>query len=108
MLAIGDALLAIRIDGGSHTIELSYTPKGMFIGIGISVFALAVVILLLFWNRSKGKMPAFLTPYPIRKAVDTGSQTELRPATESMPVESESASPEEETEQQEQKNSDHE
>lgn len=108
LLAIGDALLAIRIDGGSHTIELSYTPKGMFIGIGISVFALAVVILLLFWNRSKGKMPAFLTPYPIRKSADTGSQTELRPATESMPVESELASPEEETEQQEQKNSDHE
>lgn len=108
LLAIGDALLAIRIDGGSHTIELSYTPKGMFIGIGISVFALAVVILLLFWNRSKGQKPAFLTPYPIRKSADTGSQTELRPATESMPVESELASPEEETEQQEQKNSDHE
>ena len=108
LLAIGDALLAIRIDGGSHTIELSYTPKGMFIGIGISVFALAVVILLLFWNRSKGQKPAFLTPYPIRKSADTGSQTELRPATESMPVESELASPEEETEQQEQTNSDHE
>lgn len=108
LLAIGDALLAIRIDGGSHTIELSYTPKGMFIGIGISVFALAVVILLLFWNRSKGQKPAFLTPYPIRKSADTGSQTELRPVTESMPVESELASPEEETEQQEQKNSDHE
>lgn len=68
LLAVGEALLAVRVGSGSHAVEFSYTPKGMFLGIGISVFALAVALLLLFWNYSKLKKPAFLAPYPARNA----------------------------------------
>lgn len=68
MLSVGDALLAVHIDSGSHTIEFSYTPKGMYLGIGVSIFSLAVAVLLVFWHYSKKKKPAFLAPYPVRRA----------------------------------------
>lgn len=75
LIAVGDALLAVNIGSGIHTVEFSYTPRGMYIGIGISVFALAVIILLLVWNRS-AKKPFFLMPYPLRRTV-SGSESEL-------------------------------
>ncbi len=67
LLAVGDALLAVRLGSGSHTVSFSYTPKGLLIGAGISVFALAVVILLLVWTCRKKDMPAFLAPFPSRR-----------------------------------------
>lgn len=82
LVAVGEALLAVHIGGGSHTVEFSYTPKGIFLGIGISAFALALAILLIFWHYSKMKKPAFLAPYPVRNTSSAmvEPQPEVRPA----------------------------
>lgn len=42
---IGDALLGVNIEEGTHEIEFTYTPKGLLLGTAISVGALVFVIL---------------------------------------------------------------
>lgn len=86
LLAVGDALLAVRVGSGTHTVEFSYTPKGMFIGIGISVFALLIAILLLFWSRGKGKKPVLLAPYPVAAAEAEADGAETPAEAEPMPM----------------------
>lgn len=46
LLAIGDALLGIRLSKGRHTIELKYVPQGLTLGIGLT--AAGIIILLAY------------------------------------------------------------
>lgn len=43
-----DALMAIPISSGFHTIELKYIPKGGYLGIIISLISLAILIWIIF------------------------------------------------------------
>ena len=55
---IGDALLAVDLPEGQHTVEFSYSPSGLTLGIGISsvtAFGLLVFLLLRFILRKKKK-----------------------------------------------------
>ena len=59
-LALGDALLAIRVGKGDHTLSLRYEVPGGKGGILISLFTLFVLLLvalLRFLRRRKGKPP---------------------------------------------------
>ena len=76
LLAVGDSLLAVQLESGSHTVTFSYTPKGLPAGAGISICALAAAILLLFWAYRKKAAPAFVAPFPVHKAAHAPSATE--------------------------------
>lgn len=45
-ISIADALLAVNLTEGQHTIKIKYTPKGLIPGIIISVFSLAILLIL--------------------------------------------------------------
>ncbi len=51
--ALGDALMCIDITAGSHSVELKYMPRGLKLGLIISFFSLAFLILLIFVYRTK-------------------------------------------------------
>lgn len=44
---ICEALIAVKLEPGKHTVEFSYTPKGLVIGAAISVGTLVFLILIL-------------------------------------------------------------
>lgn len=46
-LKVGDGFLGVALDPGEHTIELSYCPYLLWVGVAISVFCLAVLLLLI-------------------------------------------------------------
>ncbi len=56
---IGDALIGIQLDEGEHTVEFSYYPQGLKLGMTISVFTFAAVILFMIFRRvfSKKEKP---------------------------------------------------
>lgn len=54
-IKVWDALLAVPMKSGRHQVEMVYYPKGFFIGIGLSIFSLALFIYLL----SKGRRLAW-------------------------------------------------
>lgn len=56
---IGDALIGINLDEGEHTIEFSYYPQGLKLGIIISVATFALLILFLIFKKllNKDKAP---------------------------------------------------
>ena len=51
IVAIGDALLGVRVTKGTHTITFKYMPEGLLLGAILSVLALATVLLLLFIKK---------------------------------------------------------
>lgn len=50
---IMDALLSVQITSGEHKIELRYFPKGLVIGIPISVFSLITTFCVFFIGRKR-------------------------------------------------------
>lgn len=65
IVALGDALIAVKVAKGNHEINFKYTPKGLSTGLKISAVSLFIVILyfillLLIKRRGiKSKLPAF-------------------------------------------------
>lgn len=55
---VGDAMLAFPIEQGLHTVTISYTPPGLWIGAGISAVCLVGLVLLLIL------CPQFYIPKP--------------------------------------------
>ena len=54
-----DTFLSLSLDAGSHTIELSYRPMGLVLGIFVSICALGILILCIFLKkkaRAKGRL----------------------------------------------------
>ena len=63
--------MGINLTAGMHTIEMSYTPKGLFIGAAVT--AVAVVVLILFvlisaLSKKKGKAPKAPKPSKASKS----------------------------------------
>lgn len=50
---IGDALLAVPISEGEHTVEFKFTPRGMLLGGVVSVSTVGLLILVYFLNKRK-------------------------------------------------------
>ncbi len=48
---IGDALIGVPLSEGEHTVEFSYEPQGLKLGITISVFTLAMLIIFLILKK---------------------------------------------------------
>ena len=47
------SFIAVRMEPGIHTVEMIYVPRGLYIGIAISVFSCAIFMLLLMYNKNK-------------------------------------------------------
>lgn len=53
LLDIGKALLGINLSSGTHTIEFRYSPKGLKLGIALSVIGTIIILLYIFVIRKK-------------------------------------------------------
>lgn len=51
LVKIGDALIGINLDEGEHTVEFSYEPQGLKLGITISTATLALLLIVLIIKK---------------------------------------------------------
>ena len=85
IVAVGDALLGVRVSAGSHSVKFRYTPRGMIIGLGISaVTALLLVTAAILLKKRKKQQPQ-----PV--AVASGSVVSDTATTEASKIDSDSA-----------------
>lgn len=49
------ALLAVNLAPGAHTVELRFTPQGLWAGLAVSLGSLALIVLWVFWRRKVKK-----------------------------------------------------
>ena len=52
-IKVMDALMAIRINPGEHNIEMKYVPRGLIIGMPVSVLSLITTFCVLFYHFRK-------------------------------------------------------
>ncbi|MBE6152554.1 MAG: hypothetical protein E7165_04510 [Firmicutes bacterium] len=52
-IKIFDSLIGLKLEEGNHTIELSYTPRGLYLGAVISLISIVLVVIMS--RRKKGK-----------------------------------------------------
>lgn len=55
-IAFKEALLSIPLEAGQHSIELSYTPQGLKLGIGISLMSILSFIIVVIRDRYKKRL----------------------------------------------------
>ena len=55
VLSVDDALMALELDEGEHTIEAVFVPRGFTQGASISIASLLVLIILIVLNRRQRK-----------------------------------------------------
>ena len=60
IVAIGDALLGVRVSKGEHTVTFKFVPDGLVLGAGISL--LALITILVFFYIQKLKLFKFNPP----------------------------------------------
>ncbi len=63
LIDIGKALLGINLSEGTHTIEFEYTPKGLKIGIYLSVAGIIILLLYIFIIRKKKFARSFVMKF---------------------------------------------
>lgn len=67
-IKIADALIGIELDEGEHTIEFSYTPQGLKLGIIISGVSVLILLIFCIINKLKSpkkeRAPKFIKPEP--------------------------------------------
>lgn len=71
IIAVGDALIGIRVNKGEHQISFSYEPVGLKAGITVSAFVAALALLLLIINLLKKKFSKKKPKKPVYAAVNT-------------------------------------
>lgn len=52
-IVVVDAMIGIRLPAGTHTVTMTYTPPGWWIGIGALCVGLALIVLLWFGDRKR-------------------------------------------------------
>ncbi len=97
------AMLGFDILAGDHTVELSFMPRGLWLGVGISLISLVLLILLVWATRRRNPPPAEdlqpLAPGPTAPSGETAvllSSVGSLSGTDTLPVEEspeESAAP---------------
>ncbi len=76
IIKIGDSLIGINVSKGEHTIEFSFMPQGLMLGIYISAGALFLfVLILLIVCLKKKKRKKNNKPVPEEKAIFDGVET---------------------------------
>lgn len=66
-VSLNEAYLCFNISAGEHTVEISFTPDGLYLGIGISVFTvIALIFAALHFARRRRRMSLVpdYTPIP--------------------------------------------
>ena len=66
IVAIGDAILGFKISAGEHDIELHYTPRGLWIGLIISLVTALLLIAAIILSKRRVKK---LSTSPISKNI---------------------------------------
>ncbi len=56
--SLNDALLAVPVPAGTHTIELRYWPTNLTVGLLITFVSIAILIFLIVWDKKKKKVQA--------------------------------------------------
>ena len=85
IVAVGDALLGVRVSAGSHSVKFKYTPRGMVIGLGISVVTALILIAVAVILKKRKKQQ----PQPV--AVASGSVVSDTASTEMSDIGNDSA-----------------
>ena len=67
---IGDALLALELDEGDHTVSMTFIPPGYIAGRNISIFCIAVYVLvcIMYWKRGKRRKQKILDELEFEEA----------------------------------------
>ena len=74
IVAIGDALLGVKVSAGSHSVKFKYTPRGMMLGLGISaVTALILIAVAVLLKKRKDNRPQPVLAASENVAADTAS-----------------------------------
>lgn len=65
IVKIGNALMGIKMDPGSHTVEMKYMPNGLLLGLCITAAGVAILIIVLLLKKKKKLMfsPSFRRDY---------------------------------------------
>ncbi len=71
IVAVGDALIGIRVGKGDHNITFSYEPVGLMAGIFISAFVAALALLILIIKLLKKRFSKKGTKKPVYAPVNT-------------------------------------
>lgn len=106
---IGKALLGINLTAGTHTIELKYSPKGLNIGIGLTVIGIIILLLYILVIRKKRFARIFVMKFDssqekqiackIREEIDRqNAELLLREISEQLPASETETNSEETTE----------
>lgn len=53
IVKMGNALMGVKMSSGEHTVEFKYTPRGLVLGLGLTFFGIAVLVLLLIFKKKK-------------------------------------------------------
>ncbi len=94
-VALNEAYLCFNISAGEHTVEISFVPDGLILGIGITVFTvIALILAAIFFKgqRNKNCLVPVYTPYPPYVKPEENNSDE---ANEIMPDSEEIPHPEE-------------
>lgn len=84
---VGNAMVAVPVTAGAHTITLTYRPAGFVAGASLSCGAVLLLILLYVVERKRKK--PFLQPVPEPVAVQVETETVAEISEETKPEESE-------------------
>lgn len=106
---IGKALLGINLTAGTHTIEFKYSPKGLNIGIGLTVIGIIILLLYILVIRKKRIARIFVMKFDssqeksisheIREEIDRqNAELLLREISEQLPASETETNSEETTE----------
>lgn len=57
IVAVGDALLGVRVSAGNHSVKFKYTPRGIVIGLGISVVTALILVAVAILLKKRKKQP---------------------------------------------------
>ncbi|MCD8011810.1 MAG: YfhO family protein [Lachnospiraceae bacterium] len=53
---VGDALIGVHLEEGSHTVKMVYTPSGFWLGGGITLLCAVLFLLTEVWERRKRRL----------------------------------------------------
>ncbi|MCD7885126.1 MAG: YfhO family protein [Lachnospiraceae bacterium] len=50
---VGGALIGVHLEEGEHSIEMRYTPSGLWVGSGLTLLSALLFLLTMFWERKR-------------------------------------------------------
>ena len=74
--SINEALLAIPVPAGTHTIELKYCPENLVSGLVITIISIGLLTFLIIWDKKKKKAVADDTTEEIDEIDESDDNTD--------------------------------